>query len=332
MEKRYQVFVSSTYKDLIEERQKINFTLLAMDCIPAGMELFPAADEEQWEFIKKIINDCDYYIIVIAGRYGTLTPDGISYTEKEFDYAVSIGLKVIAFVHQDSAQLSGPNGETDELIKLKLQSFIEKVTTNRIVKFWKNADELSGSVALALQRTIKISPGTGWVRANLVSNEKLLSELNDLRKENDELKSKVQKLDENKYKVKDVAKLDETIIINGTHSEVGYLATPNWSVEISWRKLFGIISPWLDQQPNQDLVRLKLQAELYKLSKKTGYSAKIDEHDFQTISIQFRVLGLITIQYLKTVKGSMAWFWALTSAGENLMLEERTVKTKQPIS
>ena len=63
MEKRYQVFVSSTYTDLKEERRHVTQALMEMDCIPAGMELFPAADEEQWEFIKRVIDDCDYYLL-----------------------------------------------------------------------------------------------------------------------------------------------------------------------------------------------------------------------------------------------------------------------------
>ena len=63
MNKRYQVFVSSTYADLKEERQRVIQTLMEMDCIPAGMELFPAADEEQWLFIRKVIDDCDYYLL-----------------------------------------------------------------------------------------------------------------------------------------------------------------------------------------------------------------------------------------------------------------------------
>lgn len=45
MDKRYQVFVSSTFTDLKEERKHVIQTLMEMDCIPAGMELFPAIDE-----------------------------------------------------------------------------------------------------------------------------------------------------------------------------------------------------------------------------------------------------------------------------------------------
>lgn len=80
--KRFQVFVSSTYRDLADERSAIFDTLMKLDCIPAGMKSFPAFDEEQLEYIKRIIDDSDYYVLVIAGRYGSLTEDGLSFTEK----------------------------------------------------------------------------------------------------------------------------------------------------------------------------------------------------------------------------------------------------------
>ena len=51
MENRYQVFVSSTYQDLQEERQEVMQALLELECIPAGMELFPAANQDQWTLI-----------------------------------------------------------------------------------------------------------------------------------------------------------------------------------------------------------------------------------------------------------------------------------------
>ena len=68
MEKRYQVFVSSTFEDLKIERQEVMQALLELDCIPSGMELFPAADEDQWSLIKRVIDECDYYIVIIAGK------------------------------------------------------------------------------------------------------------------------------------------------------------------------------------------------------------------------------------------------------------------------
>ena len=77
MNKKYQVFVSSTYQDLLEERQEVMQALLELECIPVGMELFPAADDDQWTLIKGLIKDCDYYVLIVGGRYGSISPAGI---------------------------------------------------------------------------------------------------------------------------------------------------------------------------------------------------------------------------------------------------------------
>ena len=71
-QKKYQVFISSTYKDLLEERKKVQEILLMADCIPAGMEAFVAANDEQFEVIKKVIDLCDYYVLIIGNRYGSI--------------------------------------------------------------------------------------------------------------------------------------------------------------------------------------------------------------------------------------------------------------------
>src|SRR5712691_7499422 len=104
-EKRYQVFVSSTYDDLQEERREVMQALLELDCIPAGMELFPAADETQWSLIKRIIDDCDYYIVIVGGRYGSTNSAGMSDTEMEYRYAMEQGTPSIAFLHREPGVL-----------------------------------------------------------------------------------------------------------------------------------------------------------------------------------------------------------------------------------
>lgn len=91
MEQKYQIFISSTYTDLVEERKKVRDTILSMLHFPVGMEIFGAADEEQWEIIKDTIDSSDYYVLLVAHRYDSIIesgPDaGISYTEKEYRYA-----------------------------------------------------------------------------------------------------------------------------------------------------------------------------------------------------------------------------------------------------
>jgi nucleoside 2-deoxyribosyltransferase len=123
MEKRYQVFVSSTFQDLQKERQEVMHALLELDCIPSGMELFPAANETQWELIKRVIDDCDYYILILGGRYGSIGPDGISYTEMEYNYAISIGKPTVAFLHKQPGKIESDKSEKNEEGRKKLDEF-----------------------------------------------------------------------------------------------------------------------------------------------------------------------------------------------------------------
>lgn len=79
--------------------------IIELNCFSAGMEMFPATDTEQFEYIKSIIDDSDYYVVVIAGKYGSISEDGISYTEKEFDYAITKGIPVLTFVKREIESL-----------------------------------------------------------------------------------------------------------------------------------------------------------------------------------------------------------------------------------
>lgn len=73
--RKYQIFISSTYTDLIDERRLIIDALLKMDFIPAGMEMFVASNTEQFKVITKVIDLCDYYLLIIGKRYGTINED-----------------------------------------------------------------------------------------------------------------------------------------------------------------------------------------------------------------------------------------------------------------
>lgn len=219
MDKRYQVFVSSTFADLQDERSNVIQTLMEMDCIPAGMKLFPALDEEQFEFIKKVIDDSDYYLLIVGGRYGSLSEKGISYTEMEYDYAIKQGIKVVALVHGSPEKLAVEKVEMDSEARQKLQIFREKVTTNRLVKFWDDAKELSGLVALSLPKTIKTYPAVGWIRGNeATDNTDLLKQLNKLRQEKDELEKQVQVLQANNTEILDLAQGEDILTISIRHN------------------------------------------------------------------------------------------------------------------
>ncbi len=332
MEKRYQVFVSSTYADLKNERQHVLQALMEMDCIPAGMELFPAADEEQWEFIKKVIDDCDYYLLIIGGRYGSVTDDGISYTEKEFDYAAENGLKVVALIHGSPDDIPFGKSEQDSELREKLLSFKDKVMDGRLVKFWKRAEELPGLVALSLTKTIKMYPAIGWVRANNVANEDILTEINELRKQNSALQQSLSKAEsQQKPAVEGMADLDSSFVVHGTYKTHprGYsIRNHDFECKISWLNLFALISPYLVEHPNDASVKSKLASSLKETSTRStdGYSTTINDQEFKTISVQLKAYGLVKTSYSKTTQGGMALFWSLTPKGEQLMMESRVVR------
>ena len=161
--KRYQVFVSSTYADLADERRAVIQTIMELDCIPAGMEAFPAADEEQLQFIKKVIDDCDYYVLIVGGRYGSVDTSGVSYTQREYEYAVFKEIPVLAFLHNKPDEI--PVLKTDARNSEKsaaLTAFRLEVGKGRMVKMWSEPRELPGLVALSLSKAIKMKPGIGW--------------------------------------------------------------------------------------------------------------------------------------------------------------------------
>lgn len=187
-EKKYQVFLSSTYTDLIEERQKVLGILLSADCIPAGMEAFVATDDEQFEVIKKVIDLCDYYILIIGKRYGSVNQaTGISYTEMEYNYAIEKAIPVLAFVLDESVTLPDAKVENDPIKKEKLKNFRDKATGNRLASIWKTSDELVGKLAVAIMKAKSEIGRPGWQRAVNYDETSLLKEIMNLRSSNDEL-------------------------------------------------------------------------------------------------------------------------------------------------
>ena len=327
MDKRYQVFVSSTYTDLKEERQHVIQTLMEMDCIPSGMELFPALDEEQFEFIKRVINDCDYYLLVVGGRYGSVTAEGLSYTEKEYDYAVSIGLKVIAFLHENPDEIAAGKTDKDPELAQRLSIFRGKVEQGRLVKYWRAPSDLPGLVALSLSKTIKTYPAVGWVRANAVGSNELLSELNAVRKENEELRIALSKVEDfKKPDLSNLATLEDSFTLRGKWRQGDGYSWRRWDITLTWAQIFALIAPDLMVHPNDSSVALRLRKALIKQAGIEAWESKLDDHDFQTVKLQFKALGLTKVTYAKATNGTMGLFWSLTSRGEALMLELRAVR------
>lgn len=335
MEKRYQVFISSTFQDLKEERTAVYQTVMEMDCFPAGMELFPAIDDEQFDFIKRIIDDSDYYILIIGGRYGSIAPEGISYTEKEYDYAIEKGIKVIALIHGNPEDLSVANSDTDPELVEKLEKFRAKVSKNRMVKFWTSLGELQGVVATSLNKTMRTYPAVGWTRANTTSSVELLSEVNDLRKENDHLSDWIDHL-QNQLEIFYDENTDDNPIEDYASLEDEYIFVVHYTINQAtehivskgfrktWGELFKVCSRLINENNSETFILNSLTDECFPNEELEGgyeYSILSKESSFQ-IRTQFMALQLIEIVH-NDIGGPT---WKLTELGQIVMFNTWVVK------
>ncbi len=183
MDKRYQVFLSSTFADLEEERKEVLAALQKADYFVAGMELFPSDDDESWEVIKRVIDQSDYYVLVIGGRYGSIGKGGKSFTEMEYDYAKENRLPVLAFLHNAPANL--PSKFVEKLHPDKLEKFKTKIETLHNRRSWSTKHDLATEVLASIGQTVNLRPRVGWVRGNVAElNEVLSQKLEELRAEN----------------------------------------------------------------------------------------------------------------------------------------------------
>ena len=171
MEKKYQIFISSTYEDLKEERKKVQDTILSMYHFPIGMEMFSAADEEQWEIIRETIDSSDYYVLIIGHRYGSIIEEGeyagISYTQKEFRYALEQKIPILVFLIDENVAITPDKMEQDADKKEKLKQFIKETQNGRTVQWWTSKEDLANKVSIALMKEMDKGERLGWVRERL---------------------------------------------------------------------------------------------------------------------------------------------------------------------
>lgn len=342
MDKRYQVFVSSTYEDLREERQEVMHALLELDCIPSGMELFPAADEDQWTLIKKVIAECDYYLLISGGRYGSIGPSGLSYTEMEYRYAIDIGKPIIGFLHKDPMQLPAARCEQTEDGKKKLLALRELVQ-KKMCKFWTTPAELGSVASRSLVRLIKTTPAVGWIRTNHAMDSVAAGEILKLKKTIDDLQSKLQEARLSRPSGSESLAQDYDKFAIHFKFETRDSSREEWTwdyeVDLTWNEIFYDLGPVMLNEASDIDVRAALNQSVRERSRNLrgadkdlkGHTAlsrtfTVSEHDFQTVKIQLIALGLIAkSQKARSVKDSRT-FWALTPYGDQVLTTLRAIR------
>jgi hypothetical protein len=312
-EKKYQVFISSTFRDLKDERQATVEMILDLGQVPSGMEVFPAADEEQFQYIKKVIDECDYYVLIIGARYGSMDESGISFTEKEYDYAVQQRKTVLVFIHDAPDQIAVINVDTDEKLKERLGKFKEKASRNRLVKYWRTKEGLQHAVAVALVKAMGSAPGIGWIRGDAVASEELLKQMNELRIERDKLDNELKQLrGAGPILPEEIDFFDDVLALR--HRIGGPADAPHGIIDLSWKEIFRAVAPALLSDAPKTAIEASLRRHI--IENRPEPIGEIFQTDLDTIKVRLAASGLIEFVAVKGLQRV-----SLTQRAKSLLYE-----------
>jgi len=194
--KKLQVFVSSTYTDLLEERQAAVQAILTAGHIPAGMELFAAGDEAQMDVIKRWIDESDVYMLILGGRYGSIEPKSQkSYIQLEYEYAVEKNKPLFAVVidekHLERKIKKFGSSVIEKDYSEKLKSFRGQVLT-KMVRFFNDPREIKLAILETMAEFSRREDLVGWVPGSEVINSGVIAEeIARLTKENATLQERI---------------------------------------------------------------------------------------------------------------------------------------------
>lgn len=346
-EKRFQVFISSTFRDLVNERQAVQKAILELDHMPAGMELFPASDEQAWGLIQDVIDRSDYYVLLMGGRYGSLGEEGISYTEKEYEYARKTKKPVIPLLYKNPDNLPRDKTETDPERWDKLESFREKVESKHTCVYWESADDLKAKVIVGLTANFKRNPAIGWVRADSIPTDATLRDVLSLRQKVAALEAELNTIRTDAPPgTEDLKQGGDTYEIECTFKSrkpTDYFGAKLYeaSLKLTWNEIFAAVAPNLINELSQRNLRQKFisyftqtameeQSSDERLKGTTLVDFNFQDSQIDTCIVQLRALGLIRESDKKRSVTDKDTYWALTQYGDRTMVQLRALR-REPL-
>lgn len=338
--KKLQVFISSTYIDLIDERQSAVQAVLDSGHIPAGMELFKAGNETQLDTIYKWIDNSDVYMLILGGRYGSVEEKTRkSYTRLEYEYAINKGIPIFSVVLTDDllkekAIELGENKVYEQNNTDKYKDFKELVLS-KIVRMVNDSKDIKLAIHTTLVDFLEDYDMVGWIRSNNAeANVTLLNQLNELTVENKKLNERnlilLKKINLIQSNFESDLAFEEEVTIQGTYNlNVGNtysgrrFETRKIEKEITWKQMFLLWAPRLTANLNSTLAQKELE---YALKDYMGRYFSMNDNFFQIVKIQYSALGLIKYYESRTTKGGTAEFISVTPKGSQYMINSLAIK------
>lgn len=162
LDKRYQVFISTSGSEMQPERIILSQTLVGMGFFSWGLE---QRNPLSTAFARRQIDDCDYVVILLGSQYGEQSVSGVGYMHLEYIYAVTKQKPIIVFMHDDPASREPSLHDAKAELREKFNDF-RKLLQNEVdqVFAYRSLRDLEMAVRLNMPQMLERYPVTGWVR------------------------------------------------------------------------------------------------------------------------------------------------------------------------
>lgn len=184
LDKRYQVFISTSGAEMQPERIILSQTLVGMGFFSWGLEQRTPLNTA---FARRQIDDCDYVVILLGSQYGEQSVSGVGYMHLEYIYAVTKQKPIIVFMHEDPASRDPSLHDTKPELQEKFKEFRQLLQQEADQVFcYRTLRDLEMAVRLNMPQMLERYPVSGWVRPQ--NTQALHDEI-------DQLKAKVAQLE-----------------------------------------------------------------------------------------------------------------------------------------
>lgn len=150
------IFISSTYKDLKDYREKASSVIRRMGHIDVAMEYYGAEDKRPLDKCLEDAAKCDFYIGIFAWRYGYI-PTGYekSITELEYRKARECNKPCLILLLKEDAPWPMTFVEKENLSRI--EDLRRELSNNHMPASFSSIDELGERVAEAIYKNVPSS-------------------------------------------------------------------------------------------------------------------------------------------------------------------------------
>ncbi|WP_459660498.1 DUF4062 domain-containing protein [Acinetobacter calcoaceticus] len=164
LDTRYQIFISTSGRDMQPERMVLSQTLVGMGFFAWGLEHRTPLTTT---LARRQIDECDYLILLLGSQYGEQSISGVSYLSLEYEYALSQAKPIIVFMHEQPENREIDLQETHPQLKDKFLAFRKKLLHEaEHIFYFKTPRELELAVRLNIPLMVEQHMGQGWVPAH----------------------------------------------------------------------------------------------------------------------------------------------------------------------